>query len=1131
MLKLNCLINDTQAVQFIKDAMQILVGERVDSNKSISFPAIYSELRKKGLEVDAESAGKLYNEVYGHYNDPALSTEGDILSYVGKDVADVQQSIVDAILDGTPGTKQVQIGKLPDEVQVATNIARVFKDTVFGTTKKVNSVMKQMEVLVNRAAKNLLPPGQQKQGASLYDNLLSFFSTEKVEFQRLDGSTNTLRTLHNATKDEVESYLNNVTDKLSDEDADALRQQWEEYTDAFIQSTYDIMLGRSDQNKLLNEALKKIDVPGFKFVDVNDNIKWNTLLEFSERPGASDAIAQAVKKLFQQGVKDEAGDTQKYSPEQAERIGNYVQRLYNKKMAEVVQKKIGNVRAKNISAKNIVSDFIKDSGFINLVKDKDGKLLLTQANWDDALKHMQLRAGDKEGVDHAAEKLREFLKTKTNKDGNPFTANQVAIIEEHFRDAVAAKLTPATATPGDLEKLIALKNLNNGRAFQKETQTALNKVLGVSNLDQDTINKIEDLVAVIQSIKSGNNVDDSTSADPAVNRGAWAFQMLSQLERRIKEIIHAYKISADPAQAQRVVKYTSDLMNAASASLLENPVNILENVTTSFGSNLAESVLMAVTHRKLFRKVIGTSQGDFWRGFASHLFGGVANEVIAEGESNLDTDLPVGERLRASALIKEFQGASIGSFIGTMLKIPSYAASIAARAVMNDVDAGFNSAIWRKKAAQSIFTALKAQGFTTDKVYEIMDKAFNLDAKSNKELDDINAEIRKKMNRVGVYPTDFDMALNKSDMKMSFYVDAMRNANEMAGSKISARQVGEATKALIESSQLQAKVLLGKKNIPSTSLDFLNQFIYGRASGMLGYQRKAFKEQQELEAEGKLTAAAASQFEAESYKNTFGRFVGGIANFMALAVTTTPYGFLTATSLHIQKKRIKNKAKENVADVFAADPGDIRKYAEAHQLMRSMIARATIGTLVTLGFIAKYMLDDDDDETWIGNLLQTASGRRLVQKTLPVGVNIAAATLYDINDKKMDSKMERLLELAGNITGQRYNTWESIKMAVNKVTKEGEAGEAIGGIVGNKLSPTANINQAEQVTKFWNVLKSAYDKKYINDVQRDEEISKLIYKQQEGFVDAFLTNGGIDAFGRWIGVREGGANRFSNDKK
>ena len=97
---LGCLLRDTQIVKDISAAMQVFVAERLQDNKSATFPALYAALREAGVEVDAVSAGTIYSDLFKDYSDPAISTEEEIDEFTEKGVRDQMKELVDAELAG-----------------------------------------------------------------------------------------------------------------------------------------------------------------------------------------------------------------------------------------------------------------------------------------------------------------------------------------------------------------------------------------------------------------------------------------------------------------------------------------------------------------------------------------------------------------------------------------------------------------------------------------------------------------------------------------------------------------------------------------------------------------------------------------------------------------------------------------------------------------------------------------------------------------------------------------------------------------------------------------------------------------------------------------------------------------------
>lgn len=1090
MLGLSCLIKNTRAVELYKNAISVLVANRLENGKNALFPYIYKELRDNGAEIDAESAGALYNELYGSYNDASLSIQEEIEEFAGKDIQALQDSIIGSLENKTSKLPEQQIGDLPPEKQVSQMIGKMFKDSIKSGDIRQASIMKQMEELVSKAARELLPKREKISGKTVLNNLDHFFEVERESFRTLSGSLNTLQQLHSEVKSQTEQYANQVASKMSDEDAEIFKQQWAAYTESFIKSSYGILLGKSDQSKLLNQALSQIDINGIEVSDINGNIKWSNLKKHNN----SDNVMSAIRQLMKDGIQDKDGVVHKYTGEQATRIGEFLQGVYDSKLAAFKEEDVANKKASKISAKNIISEFIKDIGFISLAKDKNGELLMTPTNWDAALDFMKRKVGEKTGSEIIYEKLDQFLTEKG------FDDNKKEKIIKAFRGAVTEKMLPGTARSGAMQKFIALKNLNAGKAFDNETSSALNNLLGVSDLDQKVIDQLRDLAEATDNIMKGQNVTGSVSNDAFKNRGAYAYQALSQIERRIKEIVRENNISK--SKMQWVVKNMADYLSAASTSLLLNPGNFGENILTGFATNVSESISLLLTNKKLFSKV-GQAQKDFWTAFASHVSGGVANEIVNEAE--LSSDIQAGERLRVSAFWKEFKKNPLGA----VLKFPAYGYSVVSRTIMNSFDVGFNSAILRKKAISSIYNSLKAQGFTGNEVLKMMDDALNVDSSINEELDKQNEEIKKILNKSGIYPSAADMAQNKKDLKFALYEKAILQGATSQGLSISDKQVLEINKSIIESASMQAKVVGGKKQMPITGLDILNTIVYGTAAGALAPQRILYKQQTKREKQGKLTSAALNQAGAELWKNTIARFAGGIANFLALATTATPWGFVTAASIHRQKKSLL-KDDPDAADIYKADPEQIRKYAEFHGLVRSMTIRATLGTVAITSFVlSKLADDDDDDDGFISNLMETKSGRRFLQKYLPLGINAAAMILYDNDDPKLDSRMSRVLDFLSNTTGNAYDSWGNLKTSIQRSKDYEDANKAVWGFLGS-TAPTMNLNQAEQITKFIDVINSGLTG-YTGKVEQNEETARQVYKDIENGLDAFLVNGIIDA--------------------
>lgn len=1138
MLKLNCLITNTVAVQHIRSAIEMIVGNKVETSGMATFPSVFNDLRKLGLEIDAESAGSMYNSLYGNYNDESLSSIEEVNEYAGKDFENRLSGIVTDIKGETDLTPQVEeLGKLSPEKYAVNAVAQLFQKAMFEAPVKLQSNLRKMQDLVTKAATSFNPK-QNNIAVTLTDALNNFFNVDSIAFRTLSGQLNTMKTLHDAVKKEVQNYVDQAANKLTSEEEQIFRDKWDKYTEAFINSTYDLILSKGNQNSLVNEALKQVKIDGVNVVDINGNIKWSALISYDN----PDTVAEKVKELFANGFTEKDGNVLKYSNAQAEKIGDYFKRIYEQKLNDAKQRLLQNTRTKNKSAKNIISDFIKSRGYFNLVKDNNGKLLLTQSDWNNAMRYIKnqinINVGknemDKEirGMDLIQNKLRTFLNSQKNTDGSPkFTNAQKSLIENELVNTILAKLEPQAGDITDIERLIALDQVNNGGAFNDETQQAVNKIVGVSGLNQNVLNQLQALSKMAHSILSGSVVTGSTNTNPAINRGAYAYTALVEIDRKIKEILRQYKI--DNSSQQLVVKYIADLMGGGTVSLLINPNNMLENINTQFATNIGESVHLMFTNPKLFFKTFGTLQGDFWTQWLNYAQGGASNEIT--NENDLSTDLQSSERLRMSKFIKEFNLSSpIGFMKGlgaAVLKSPQYVISIISRTFMNSFDAATTTSLMRKKMIQTTYKSLVDLGNLPADAIKLMDKTFKIPATIASEIEQESKRIENLMTAGGFQVNKIMLGQIKRDMRLSVYEDVIRGEALNTGHGI--KQATEITKALVETSQAQAKMLGGKKQI--VEADPLIGLIYMGANAALIPQKLMFDAARNAENEGNLNSAARLQLVGSVYQNFIGKFLGGVAKFMSLAITATPYGFITGGFLKKQKERYVRK-HPGADNVFTASPDEIKGYAELHGMMRSVFVRASMGSIVMAAFIAKAILengddDDDDDkeaENWLYNLMQTKSGRRFIQKHLPLGISLVAPSLYHSESEKERDKIEAVLEMVQVYTGSDFNTMRNFQQGMKYAKSDEDKKEVYAKLVGG-LWTTYNLTQPEQFIKFKDVVESAMDKKEISTVEENQEISKEIYKSIEGVVDAFMVNGAIDALQRAYNPKEK-FNRFIKEK-
>lgn len=1138
-LKINCLLNDTAAVADIKDAMAVLVAENLENGKVGTFPSVYRALRSEGVEIDMESAGALYNELFSTYTDSRITPANEVMEKVGKPVEDTVNDIADDIIGGESALDEKQIGNLSPEKADALKLAKLFQDTVESTVGQEKSDMLQMQEMAMAAIRTLLPKNSRTTGSDVVSALRDFFRLDAVKFDTIKNSVNTFRDLFEAIKTETDNMLDRITAKLNDEDAEMVREKWENYFDTFQNAAYDILLGQKHQNQLIKEGLKQIEVNGVPTVDINNNIRWGLLMEHDNPAEISASIAH----LFRNGIKDGDGQIVRFPPDQAQRIGDYFQKIYEKKLAEKKLQKLNQNRTENTSSKNLISDFIKDQGFFRAVKDKQGKLLLAQTDWKAALEAMRNANGT--GLTLPIQKLRDFLASKKDASGNrKYTDSQIDIVVAEFERTVAAKMLPGTATPNAMQRLIALNTLNAGKSFQTGFSHALNTLVGVPELSQELMDNLQNSATRAANILSaGNVVSPSTSRNPLENAGAHAYLAQQMLDRTIRENMRTHKTNSN--WGQLIVKFYADLAISAANSKLTNPRNILENIFTAVATNIAETIALLSNGRE-FGKFIKRAQSEYWTAWGSHFGGGVADDIVMD--EDYKSDIQTGERLRAKNLgkaavalldaAKNVPDAPLASLkeasaiaAKTTAQLPAYAANMITRGLLNTFDAATNEALLSKSVVGAMYDAMMeiAPGLTKAekraKVIKELDGVFNMTPEIKADLDAITKEVEKQLRAAGETPTAANMAQIKNQMQFALYEQAFMNLNP----EMSEPRAKEVTKAVIEGASNKARALGGKRKMQVHDYDLLTRLLYGVADVATWPQRKSYEKMTAAEKEGKLGAAALHQAIATVSQVSLGLFVGGSAKFAALGLTATPYGFVNA--LGFRAKANKLKTDKNANDVMVAEPGDIRGYAEIHGMVKTAMVRAALGTLATAAAVLYMMSDDDDDEkSAFENLMRTQSGQQTLKKFLPWGMVLAAFSIYDVYDKK--GKIVKNDKAVMDFIGQTLLNQEAYtpdhQRAFSKAESWDDKAKVLMDVANESILPTFNFNQAEQFTRFAHVMESMSDRSSVSKVLRDEGIASSIYKAATDLGESFFLNGMMDIIRRW-NDDEKKVNRFSKN--
>jgi len=1087
-MKLNCLIKDTSIIQDIHDAIIGIAKDRFENGQKIDFKSMYGLVRDNGVEIDAESFGSIYNKAFGDINSDAITTRTEISEIVGRQTKDLQNSIVNDILGKEKAPTVQEVGNISPEKRIANMVGRLFSKNAFpNASETVKSEMKQMEDLLKKSMAALLPKKSKVDTKTTENILEKFFNVDAFAFNTLSGGVNNMETLHTELKKEMNSFVSGITKGLNENEAEIVQSKWDDYTENLMKSMYSLLLGKAENNYLLNELMKDVTIDGKSVVDSNDNIIWSKL----SRSGKSDEINQQVRDKVS-NIKDAEGNP-KYNERQARMIADHVTGLFEQKKAAAIAKDVTNDRLQRQSIQNLISDFIKDKGFFDLMKDKEGGLTSSKTNWNEIIKKLQSTKNKKNTIDSLVSEVRDYFENKIDArtpQEKKEKQDRIDKIAKKLESLLMDKLSPKSFHTDAFDKIIALKNVNNANAFEKETQYAINKLVGVSDLDQQTLNKLQQIATIAENIKNAPTDVDGIN----INRGDYALQAIGQLNRQIKELLREYK--TDKSMQQKIVKSLVDYMNTVTSTLLINPKNMSENVITNVATELTESLGLALQSPGVWINNIIPNIKTFWSAFLSHIGGGSSLDIISDEE--LSIDVPTGERLRPSKL-REIREKPIETLIST----PAMAVNTFMRVFMNSFDVAIGQTILRKHFLMSTYTALKNMGYSQKEATTMLSSALNIPDADMQDINNTVDAIIAHMKSVGLTPTQADKALIKQQVSLSQIELVL--AQQVQNSE----QMRQSTKAILESAKSTSRILTGKKRMPLT--DWISRSIYAGADLATSIQRGSFKATQEYEQKGDLSKAARAELGAEVAKNTMGRFAGGMANFMVLALNATPYGAIQGLSLMNQAKQfLKNNVDAN--SMTSGDADAIKRYYELSKLAKSVFLRAAVGTLAMTGYALKKSFGDDDDDDWIDNLMKTKSGRLFLYKELPLGMALMA-TIMSTQNKNTVDRLERMAEYLGQLSGTDRDAMSRLVRDMRSAKTESEHSKSVYAFLAS-FPPSGNLNQAEQVTKTIDVVKSAFDKDKIGAVKRDETLTKATYAQLQSLMDYYLQNGMIQTITR-----------------
>lgn len=1096
-LKLNCLLTDTNLRDDIKTYINDKVSARIADNQVSKVGQLFEEVRKEGIEIDAESFANMYNELYNGVQDSRLSNTDEIIEFSDLDFKQITQTIGNSAKGKAPENTESEIGRLSPVKQAIRNVMSLFDSNNYPQGSESKSVMKNISDTLNKLVNDKLAKNKTEK-SDVYDSISNFFDLENIQnYPKKSGGFNTIETAFADLKTELNNVVNNITlkEKLDATQEQLLREKYDKYINELQSSVYDIILSKGEQAELLRNLLNQngllIDGKGVK--NFNNDINWDKLTgEFGEPK----LISAKIKEMLMDGVTNNEGNIVKYEEPYAQRIADYFERLYEAKRESVIQAKANAITDKT-TVDSILSNFVKSKGFVTLGKDQDDKLTRVISNWDRIVK--SLKKNTNSIADIKAE-LKAILETKYD-----LSEGQIELVLKQLEETLIQKMQGKSKKANAIDKLIALSQLNGGISFDRSTATALMDILEVDDLTQDNINLIK------QGVEAANRIQSNQPFSP-INGTA-----ISLIQRNAKQIVINEIKKNHPLQ--RVVRVFVGYMNAVLQSILQNGFNFVQNITSGIVTNIAESASMFSKYGTNALPTWGKAQKAFWNGFISQILGGV--EQTTQDESVLGNELMTGEQYRMREWLNLFKKGGIGNIAEGVATTPVMIINTISRVFLNSLDSGLMASQIAKGTLLETYTLLESQGHTKSEINKVISD-YNSNLKNVDYKKQISDEVNKQvglLNKAGIRVNIGDKFLIKRNIEFSLIADSL-----IGEGSIDKANVKDTVKTLFDNAVTTAMVLHGKKQIPSNSIvASTSNFPYFAANAATSLQKKAFESSEKSKKAGNYNKAAVQYLGGAIAASSIGTFANGMANFFVLSQTWNPLGLLHGFGAVRSRKNYEKEHPELLKqDINKVDQEILAKNLQFKRMQTALFNRVVFGSLAIGTYILSNVFDEDDDDDekgwWdetINNLMATKSGRKLVAYVLPMAISAYEYATYNGKDESANKGAggnykvgKGLADWAGYVVvGARDGGVSKFFTGVARA-KEEELDEPINKAL-IEFMPTSSTNYRDKVKEFSSTVGSGFTGN-TSDVVDNEKVKRDIYtKEYETLVENYFKTGVI----------------------
>lgn len=321
MLRIDCLLKDTDIAEDVKTYMQYLGASKAEKGMDASLPAIYNELRKNGIEVDLSSASKIYADVLSIQNHPSFTQRQDVEKISGQYFDNIARNL---LLQEKTGEKQ--ISELSPSQAVAKRLAAAFTNTVVQDTT-TKSILRTMQDAYMQQAKRLvgdLPKTGEKDTRSFEEVIQQAIDKESMGYvNNATSAVNGFAELHKGAQE----IMRRLTNEINNSKDPILKEQWDNYAKSFEESVHSLIFSTTEGKKVLTNALMSAEGGGF-VKTLKDGSK---LPDWKKLANNSNSITQLRENVTK------AITATGFTPEIANKVANSLEKEFNELHGKIIQ--------------------------------------------------------------------------------------------------------------------------------------------------------------------------------------------------------------------------------------------------------------------------------------------------------------------------------------------------------------------------------------------------------------------------------------------------------------------------------------------------------------------------------------------------------------------------------------------------------------------------------------------------------------------------------------------------------------------------------------------------------------------------------------------------------------------------